>query len=227
MDGGYINNLLVDIVCSMGVKMVIVIDVGSQDEMDFSIYGDSLFGWWLLWKWLNFWVDKVKVLDMVEIQFCLVYVFCVWQLEVVKFSFYCEYLCLFIDCFKIMDFGKFDQIYDVGYQYGKVVFGGWSCGNVIEKMFIDWWFIDFNESCCVDVFVFLSFGFIDLVEIVFWIEFFMSYVFDGCVDGEELDCLIEYEEDVGFDCLRDEGGFFEGVSFSIVFEMEEEKLIFW
>lgn len=95
----------------MGAKTVIAIDVGSQDETDLSTYGDSLSGWWLLWKRLNPWAHKVKVPDMAEIQSRLAYVSCVRQLEVVKSSSYCEYLRPSIDCFKTMDFGKFDQIY--------------------------------------------------------------------------------------------------------------------
>ncbi|KFQ99678.1 Neuropathy target esterase, partial [Nipponia nippon] len=146
MDGGYINNLpgnfflsrpAADIARNMGAKTVIAIDVGSQDETDLCNYGDSLSGWWLLWKRLNPWAEKVKVPDMAEIQSRLAYVSCVRQLEVVKSSSYCEYIRPPIDRFKTMDFGKFDEIYDVGYQHGKVVFDGWSRGDIIEKMVKD------------------------------------------------------------------------------------------
>ncbi|KAI2668247.1 Patatin-like phospholipase domain-containing protein 6 [Labeo rohita] len=142
MDGGYINNLpgklyrdkwikfcrdwmvwtkmLTDIARNMGTKTVIAIDVGSQDETDLCNYGDSLSGWWLLWKRINPWAEKVKVPDMAEIQSRLAYVSCVRQLELVKKSAYCEYIRPPIDRFKTMDFGKFDEIYDVGYQHGKL-----------------------------------------------------------------------------------------------------------
>ncbi|XP_064427760.1 patatin-like phospholipase domain-containing protein 6 isoform X1 [Mirounga angustirostris] len=219
MDGGYINNLPADIARSMGAKTVIAIDVGSQDETDLSTYGDSLSGWWLLWKRLNPWADKIKVPDMAEIQSRLAYVSCVRQLEVVKSSSYCEYLRPPIDCFKTMDFGKFDQIYDVGYQYGKAVFGGWSRGDIIEKMLTDRRSADLNESRRADVLAFPSSGFTDLAEIVSRIEPPTSYVSDGCADGEESDCLTEYEEDVGPDCSRDEGGSPEGASPSTASEM--------
>ncbi|XP_009321445.1 PREDICTED: neuropathy target esterase-like, partial [Pygoscelis adeliae] len=69
---------------NMGAKTVIAIDVGSQDETDLCNYGDSLSGWWLLWKRLNPWAEKVKVPDMAEIQSRLAYVSCVRQLEVEK-----------------------------------------------------------------------------------------------------------------------------------------------
>ncbi|EPQ06934.1 Neuropathy target esterase [Myotis brandtii] len=233
MDGGYINNLpgkwlparSSDIARSMGAKTVIAIDVGSQDETDLSTYGDSLSGWWLLWKRLNPWTDKIKVPDMAEIQSRLAYVSCVRQLEVVKSSSYCEYLRPPIDCFKTMDFGKFDQIYDVGYQYGKAVFGGWSRGDVIEKMLTDRRSADLIESRRADVLAFPSSGFTDLAEIVSRIEPPTSYVSDGCADGEESDCLTEYEEDAGPDCSRDEGGSPEGASPSTASEMEEDKTV--
>ncbi|CAO2630877.1 Patatin-like phospholipase domain-containing protein 6 [Lemmus lemmus] len=225
MDGGYINNLPADIARSMGAKTVIAIDVGSQDETDLSTYGDSLSGWWLLWKRLNPWADKVKVPDMAEIQSRLAYVSCVRQLEVVKSSSYCEYLRPSIDCFKTMDFGKFDQIYDVGYQYGKAVFGGWTRGEVIEKMLTDRRSTDLNESRRADILAFPSSGFTDLAEIVSRIEPPTSYVSDGCADGEESDCLTEYEEDAGPDCSRDEGGSPEGASPSTASEVEEESVL--
>ncbi|XP_067263348.1 patatin-like phospholipase domain-containing protein 7 isoform X2 [Chanodichthys erythropterus] len=60
MDGGYINNLPADIARSLGAKMVIAVDVGSQDETDLTNYGDSLSGWWLLWKRLNPLTERVK-----------------------------------------------------------------------------------------------------------------------------------------------------------------------
>uniref|UniRef100_A0A4W4GUG2 lysophospholipase n=1 Tax=Electrophorus electricus TaxID=8005 RepID=A0A4W4GUG2_ELEEL len=151
MDGGYINNLPADIARNMGAKTVIAIDVGSQDETDLCNYGDSLSGWWLLWKRINPWAEKVKVPDMAEIQSRLAYVSCVRQLEVVKKSGYCEYIRPPIDRFKTMDFGKFDEIYDVGYQHGKLLFTGWARGDIIENMLKDHRSADYNDSKKADV----------------------------------------------------------------------------
>ncbi|NXN27941.1 PLPL6 esterase, partial [Nycticryphes semicollaris] len=197
MDGGYINNLpgndvgdppsppshpAADIARNMGAKTVIAIDVGSQDETDLCNYGDSLSGWWLLWKRLNPWAEKVKVPDMAEIQSRLAYVSCVRQLEVVKSSSYCEYIRPPIDCFKTMDFRKFDEIFDVGYQHGKVVFDGWSRGDIIEKMVKDRRSADFYESKRMDVLTCPSAGFTDLAEIVSRIEPAKPYLSDGYGD---------------------------------------------
>ncbi|XP_054828826.1 patatin-like phospholipase domain-containing protein 6 isoform X8 [Eublepharis macularius] len=215
-----------DIARNMGAKTVVAIDVGSQDETDLCNYGDSLSGWWLLWKRLNPWAQKVKVPDMAEIQSRLAYVSCVRQLEVVKSSSYCEYIRPPIDRFKTMDFGKFDEIYDVGYQHGKVVFGGWCRGDIIEKMVKDWHSADFYESKRMDVLTCPSAGFTDLAEIVSRIEPAKSYVSDGYADaGEESDYLTEYEED-GIEATQEEEGqelLFAPAEQNAAFETDEEK----
>uniref|UniRef100_A0A8C9P991 lysophospholipase n=1 Tax=Spermophilus dauricus TaxID=99837 RepID=A0A8C9P991_SPEDA len=137
MDGGYINNLPADVARSMGAKVVIAIDVGSRDETDLTNYGDALSGWWLLWKRWNPLATKVKVLNMAEIQTRLAYVCCVRQLEMVKNSDYCECLRPPIDSYRTLDFGKFDEICEVGYQHGRTVFDLWARSGVLEKMLQD------------------------------------------------------------------------------------------
>uniref|UniRef100_A0A673HSC5 lysophospholipase n=1 Tax=Sinocyclocheilus rhinocerous TaxID=307959 RepID=A0A673HSC5_9TELE len=191
VDGCYVNNVPADIARNMGTKTVIAIDVGSQDETDLCNYGDSLSGWWLLWKRINPWAEKVKVPDMAEIQSRLAYVSCVRQLELVKKSAYCEYIRPPIDRFKTMDFGKFDEIYDVGYQHGKLVFTEWARGDIIENMLKD------HRSSCTCP----SADFTDLAEIVSRIEPVLSYL--GA--DEESDYATEYEED-GMDTVREEEG---------------------
>ncbi|XP_042101246.1 patatin-like phospholipase domain-containing protein 7 isoform X2 [Ovis aries] len=137
MDGGYVNNLPADVARSMGAKVVIAIDVGSRDETDLTNYGDALSGWWLLWKRWNPLATKVKVLNMAEIQTRLAYVCCVRQLEMVKSSEYCEYLRPPIDSYGTLEFSKFDEICEVGYQHGRTVFDIWGRSGVLEKMLQD------------------------------------------------------------------------------------------
>uniref|UniRef100_A0A8C5HGU1 lysophospholipase n=1 Tax=Gouania willdenowi TaxID=441366 RepID=A0A8C5HGU1_GOUWI len=196
MDGGYINNLPADIARNIGARTVIAIDVGSQDETDLCNYGDRLSGWWLLWKRINPWAEKVKVPDMAEIQSRLAYVSCVRQLEVVKKSAYCKYIRPPIDRFKTMDFGKFDEIYDVGYQHGKLLFSVWARGDDIENMLKDHRSADYNDSKRTDSCTCQGADFTDLAEIVSRIE---------PAQTEESDCLTEYEED-GMDTVREEEG---------------------
>ncbi|XP_060754861.1 patatin-like phospholipase domain-containing protein 6 isoform X2 [Neoarius graeffei] len=202
VDGCYVNNVPADIARNIGAKTVIAIDVGSQDETDLCNYGDRLSGWWLLWKRINPWAEKVKVPDMAEIQSRLAYVSCVRQLELVKKSGYCEYIRPPIDRFKTMDFGKFDEIYDVGYQHGKLLFTGWARGDIIENMLKDHRSADYTDSKKTDSYTCPGADFTDLAEIVSRIEPVQSYV---AADAEESDGLTEYEED-GMDTVREEEG---------------------
>uniref|UniRef100_A0A5F8GK29 lysophospholipase n=1 Tax=Monodelphis domestica TaxID=13616 RepID=A0A5F8GK29_MONDO len=168
MDGGYINNLPADVAKSMGAKVVIAIDVGSRDETDLTNYGDSLSGWWLLWKRWNPLATKVKVLNMAEIQSRLAYVSCVRQLEMVMKSDYCEYIRPPIDEYGTLDFGRFDEICEVGYQYGQNVFDIWANNGVLEKMMSD--VQEIRKMNTGDMFTYSNASFTDLAEIVSRIE---------------------------------------------------------
>uniref|UniRef100_A0A452RI91 lysophospholipase n=1 Tax=Ursus americanus TaxID=9643 RepID=A0A452RI91_URSAM len=175
MDGGYINNLPADVARSMGAKVVIAIDVGSQDETDLTNYGDALSGWWLLWKRWNPLATKVKVLNMAEIQTRLAYVCCVRQLEMVKNSEYCEYLRPPIDSYGTLDFGKFNEICEVGYQHGRTVFDIWVRSGVLEKMLQDR-----QGTSKMKVLTCPNASFTDLAEIVSRIEPAKVATVDGC-----------------------------------------------
>uniref|UniRef100_A0A672U8L8 lysophospholipase n=1 Tax=Strigops habroptila TaxID=2489341 RepID=A0A672U8L8_STRHB len=189
MDGGYINNLPADVARSTGAKVVIAIDVGSRDETDLTNYGDCLSGWWLLWKRWNPLAEKVKVLNMAEIQTRLAYVCCVRQLEMVKNSDYCEYIRPPIDRYGTLEFGKFDEICEVGYQHGKTVFNVWCRSGVLDKMLRDRQETprpapQLNVTCPTT-------SFTDLAEIVSRIEPVKAPVAD-----DESDYQTEYEEEV-------------------------------
>ncbi|XP_015278589.1 PREDICTED: patatin-like phospholipase domain-containing protein 7 isoform X2 [Gekko japonicus] len=189
MDGGYINNLPADVARSMGAKVVIAIDVGSRDETNLTNYGDALSGWWLLWKRWNPLVEKVKVPNMAEIQTRLAYVCCVRQLEMVKNSDYCEYIRPPIDRYGTLDFGKFNEICEVGYQHGKTVFNVWCRSGVLDKMLKDR-----QELCQTKPSGIVSCpttSFTDLAEIVSRIEPVKAAVVD-----DESDYQTEYEEEV-------------------------------
>ncbi|NP_001090744.2 patatin-like phospholipase domain-containing protein 7 [Xenopus tropicalis] len=188
MDGGYINNLPADVARSLGAKVVLAIDVGSRDETDLTNYGDALSGWWLLWKRWNPLADRVKVLNMAEIQTRLAYVCCVRQLEMVKNDDYCEYIRPPIDRYGTLEFGKFDEICDVGYQHGKTVFNVWGRSGVIDKMLRDR-----QETCKTktsDINTCPNASFTDLAEIVSRIEPVKTAVVD-----DESDYQTEYEDE--------------------------------
>uniref|UniRef100_A0A673IID4 lysophospholipase n=1 Tax=Sinocyclocheilus rhinocerous TaxID=307959 RepID=A0A673IID4_9TELE len=179
MDGGYINNLPADVARSMGAKVVIAIDVGSQDETNLTNYGDALSGWWLLWKRLNPLAEKVKVLNMAEIQARLAYVCSVRRLESVKNSDYCEYIRPPIDRYRTLEFGKFDEISEVGYQHGKTVFDVWCRSGVVEKMMKDRHQEEFHKTQSNNLVTCPNASFTDLAEIVSRIEPVKPALVDG------------------------------------------------
>ncbi|XP_071981451.1 patatin-like phospholipase domain-containing protein 7 isoform X3 [Engystomops pustulosus] len=197
MDGGYINNLPADVARSMGAKVVIAIDVGSRDETDLTNYGDSLSGWWLLWKRWNPLADRVKVLNMAEIQTRLAYVCCVRQLEMVMNSEYCEYIRPPIDRYGTLEFGKFDEICDVGFQHGNTVFNVWGRSGVIEKMLKDRQ--DTGKTKTSDLNTCPNASFTDLAEIVSRIEPVKAAVVD-----DESDYQTEYEEEEVSDSKKED-----------------------
>jgi lysophospholipid hydrolase len=53
--------LAADIMKGMGAETVIAIDVSSREDKDLTNYGESLSGWWLLWKRWNPFATVVKV----------------------------------------------------------------------------------------------------------------------------------------------------------------------
>ncbi|XP_050441996.1 neuropathy target esterase sws-like isoform X2 [Adelges cooleyi] len=135
IDGSYVNNLPADVMRSQGAKYVLAIDVGSQDDMDFTNYGDSLSGFWLVWKKLNPFTASVKVPSLPDIQSRLAYISCVRQLEIVKSCDYCQYIRPPIDKYKTLQFASFEEIKEVGYQHGKTYFAGLKLAGKIPFQF--------------------------------------------------------------------------------------------
>ncbi|XP_008209646.1 neuropathy target esterase sws isoform X2 [Nasonia vitripennis] len=137
VDGCYVNNVPADEMLRQGAHHILAIDVGSQDDTDLTNYGDSLSGWWLLWKRWNPFATPVKVPNLPDIQSRLAYVSCVRQLEEVKNSDYCEYIRPPIDKYKTLQFANFDEIKDVGYNHGKTYFEGQSKAGILPRFNAD------------------------------------------------------------------------------------------
>jgi lysophospholipid hydrolase len=71
-----------DVMQSRGAKLIIAIDVGSQDVTDLTNYGECMSCWWLLWKRWNPFASPVKVPSLLDIQSRVASVSCVYQLKV-------------------------------------------------------------------------------------------------------------------------------------------------
>ncbi|KAI9372335.1 hypothetical protein BJX61DRAFT_542811 [Aspergillus egyptiacus] len=119
LDGGYIDNLTVAHMKSLGADVIFAIDVGSIDDNTPQGYGDSLSG---LWSVVNRWNPFSSVPNpptLSEIQARLAYVSSIDNLERAKTTPGCLYIRPPIDRYGTLEFGKFDEIYQVGHAYGK------------------------------------------------------------------------------------------------------------
>ena len=124
LDGGYVNNLPADIMRMRGARHILAIDVGSQDDVVFSNYGEHLSGLQVfLSRWLP-WRREINVPNQADVQSRLAYVSCVTKLEAVKGADYCDYIRPPIDRYGTLQFGSFDEIRDVGYYHGQTYFSG-------------------------------------------------------------------------------------------------------
>ena len=124
LDGGYVDNLTVAHMKSLGADVIFAIDVGSLDDNLPQTFGDSLSGAWALLNRWNPFSNYPNPPTLSEIQARLAYVSSVDALERAKTTPGCLYMRPPIDPYGTLDFGKFDEIYRVGYQYGKEFLAG-------------------------------------------------------------------------------------------------------
>ncbi|CCE61726.1 hypothetical protein TPHA_0B00540 [Tetrapisispora phaffii CBS 4417] len=119
LDGGYVDNLPVDEMKGRGCDIVIAVDVGSVDDRTPMNYGDSLNGFWILFNKWNPFSSYPNIPTMAEIQMRLGYVSSVNALERAKRTPGIIYTRPPVADFATLDFGKFEQIYNVGLDYGR------------------------------------------------------------------------------------------------------------
>ncbi|KAJ5618809.1 Acyl transferase/acyl hydrolase/lysophospholipase [Penicillium lagena] len=119
LDGGYIDNLTVAHMKGLGADVIFAVDVGSIDDTTPQGYGDSLSGFWSIINRWNPFSSCPNPPTLSEIQARLAYVSSIDNLERAKNTTGCLYMRPPIDPYGTLDFGKFDEIYQVGYTYGK------------------------------------------------------------------------------------------------------------
>jgi lysophospholipid hydrolase len=119
LDGGYTDNLTVSHMKSLGASLVFAIDVGALDDDTPQNYGDSLSGFWASLNRWNPFSTHPNPPTLAEIQARLAYVSSVDALERAKNMPGVRYLRPPIEAYGTLEFGKFDEIYQVGYQYGR------------------------------------------------------------------------------------------------------------
>lgn len=119
LDGGYVDNLTVAHMKSLGADVIFAIDVGALDDDVPQAYGDSLSGFWASLNRWNPFSSFPNPPTLSEIQARLAYVSSIDALERAKITPGCLYLRPPIDSYGTLEFAKFDEIYQVGYKYGK------------------------------------------------------------------------------------------------------------
>ncbi|MCJ1234051.1 phosphatidylcholine and lysophosphatidylcholine phospholipase [Varicellaria rhodocarpa] len=119
LDGGYIDNLTVAHMKSLGADVIFAIDVGSLDDNQPQAFGDSLSGMWALLNRWNPFSSYPNPPTLSEIQARLAYVSSVDALERAKTTPGCLYMRPPIDVYGTLEFAKFDEIYQVGYKFGQ------------------------------------------------------------------------------------------------------------
>ena len=119
LDGGYVDNLPVHEMKARGCNTVFAVDVGSVDDRTPVNYGDSLNGFWILFNRWNPFSRHPNIPTMAEIQARLAYVSSVNALEKTKHIPGVIYTRPPIENFATLDFGKFEEIYKTGINYGR------------------------------------------------------------------------------------------------------------
>lgn len=134
LDGGYVDNLTVAHMKALGADVIFAVDVGSLDDNLPQAFGDSLSGFWAAWNRWNPFSAYPNPPTLSEIQARLAYVSSVDALERAKTTPGCLYMRPPIDAYGTLDFAKFDEIYQVGYVFGKAFLAGLRDKGVLPVM---------------------------------------------------------------------------------------------
>ncbi|KAJ2993644.1 hypothetical protein NUW58_g1777 [Xylaria curta] len=119
LDGGYVDNLTVSHMKSLGADVIIAVDVGSIDDDTPQSYGDTLSGMWAFFNRWNPLSTTPNPPTLAEIQGRLAYVSSVDALERAKTMPGCIYMRPPVDDYGTLDFGKFDEIYERSVKYAQ------------------------------------------------------------------------------------------------------------
>ncbi|CAI5312967.1 ASB_HP2_G0040630.mRNA.1.CDS.1 [Saccharomyces cerevisiae] len=124
LDGGYVDNLPVTEMRARGCQTIFAVDVGSADDRTPMEYGDSLNGFWIIFNRWNPFSSHPNIPNMAEIQVRLGYVASVNALEKAKNTPGVVYVRPPIEEYATLDFSKFEEIYHVGVDYGRIFLQG-------------------------------------------------------------------------------------------------------
>ncbi|KAL0580670.1 phosphatidylcholine and lysophosphatidylcholine phospholipase [Marasmius crinis-equi] len=136
VDGGYVDNLPVSTMVSMGASAVFACDVGSIDDNSPRNFGDSVSGWWLFINRWNPFSAARYVPAITEIQSRLAYVSSVKTLEDAKVTPGCLYIQMPVQDYGTLQFSKFEELQKVGYEAATKILDKWADEGVLPSAVI-------------------------------------------------------------------------------------------
>ncbi|EIN14421.1 patatin-domain-containing protein [Punctularia strigosozonata HHB-11173 SS5] len=134
VDGGYMDNLPVSAMFSMGASAVFACDVGSIDDNSPRNFGDYVSGWWLLINRWNPFSDARTVPAITEIQSRLAYASGVRTLEEAKVARGCLYMQMPVHEYGTLQFGKFEEIQRRGYDAASDFLTKWGQEGLLPSI---------------------------------------------------------------------------------------------
>ncbi|KAF8167420.1 hypothetical protein B0H34DRAFT_681802 [Crassisporium funariophilum] len=137
VDGGYIDNLPVAAMSSMGASTIFASDVGSIDDNSPRNFGDTISGFWLLINRWNPFSNARHIPAITEIQSRLAYVSSVNTLEAAKIAKNCLYIQMPVQEYGTMQFGKFEELTKKGYLAAMVILEKFEEDGRLPSAFVD------------------------------------------------------------------------------------------
>ncbi|KAJ7146253.1 hypothetical protein C8R44DRAFT_600464 [Mycena epipterygia] len=137
VDGGYVDNLPVATMFSMGASSVFACDVGSLDDNTPRKFGDTVSGWWLLINRWNPFSNARLVPPITEIQSRLAYVSSVKTLEDAKVARGCLYIAMPVQEYGTLQFSKFEELQSKGYDAAMAILEKLDEEGKLPSAFID------------------------------------------------------------------------------------------
>ncbi|KAF8683173.1 Lysophospholipase NTE1 [Rhizoctonia solani] len=136
VDGGYVDNLPVSTMLSHGASIVFAVDVGSLYDNSPRNYGDTVSGWWVVLNRWNPFSSTRNIPDITDIQGRLTYVSSVPTLEEAKITPGCFYMQMPVHEFGTLQFGRYDEIYQVGYSAAVDMLDQWDAENRLPSRYV-------------------------------------------------------------------------------------------
>ena len=135
LDGGYMDNLTVKPMRNLfGARTIIAIDVAAAYDTSAVHSGDVVNGFLALLQSWNPFRSSPNLPNIAEIQSRLAFVSSVERLNEALLIPGCLYLDPPVKGFATLDFSKFNDIFDIGYVFGKQKVKEWRQDGTLEKL---------------------------------------------------------------------------------------------